>query len=171
MATVQFHHPKPPEPVGAYRMLMCSSYGTQLNDSVYDVQFLNIQLPVDGVADHSDDRWYVAAESFVTSEFVKGGGGSSVPFMVTTDLPTMNSYSNLPNQSMPLVLLGPGSEMNSASMVAVDSVGHRLSTSPSLLFQSGALRVRVTGIDGSALATDAGQVWTLILSVYRLGYK
>jgi len=146
-------------------------YGIQENGSVYEVSFSNIQLPVDGVADHSDDRWYIAAESFVATKIVEGGGSSAVPCMVTTDLPTLNAYSNLPNQSIPLILLGPAVDMNSVGSVAVDSVGHRLASPPSLAFQSGGLRIRVTAIDGTALANDTGQVWSLILSVYRLGYK
>jgi len=153
-----------------YRLYLCSSYGTQQNGSVYDVQFRNIQLPVDAVAHHADDRWFVFAESFMTSATVKGGGQNAIPFAVVTDLPILNASSNLPNGAAPLVVLGTYQDL-STTCVQLDGVGHRLSGPPSQMFQSNSLRVRVVGIDGSNIGSDTGQVWSISLSIYRLGYK
>jgi len=153
-----------------YRLFLCSSHGTQMNGSVYDVQFRNIQLPVDAVSHHADDRWFVFAEAFVTDDTVKGGGASAIPFAVVTDLPILNASSNLPDGSIPVVVLGPAQDLNT-TCVQLDGVGHKLLGPPSQMFQSNSLRVRVVGIDGSILSNDAGQVWSISLSIYRLGYK
>jgi len=162
-------------PVVAFRLYLCSSYGTQLNGTVYDVQFNNIQLPADysPSSASADARWHVFAESFATSLPVEGGGRSAVSYAVSVPtLPTINATSNLPDGTVPLLVVGStAGNMSTSAGVAVDVVGHRLAQAPSLILKSGGLRVRVTNLDGTAIATDANQVWALTLAVYRLGYK
>jgi len=107
----------------------------------------------------------------VLAKTVMSGSENPIPFIVTTDLPSVNAFSNLVDQSIPLVMLAQSEDMNSSGNVAVDSVGHRLATNPSLLFQSGSIRIRITGLDGTIPTNDETQVWAIILSIYRLGYK
>ncbi len=165
------HHPR--ERVHAYRLYLCSSFGTQQNGSIYDIRFDNIHIPLAAVASEktNDDHWHIAAESFVLAKTVMSGSENPIPFIVTTDLPSVNAFSNLVDQSIPLVMLAQSEDMNSSGNVAVDSVGHRLATNPSLLFQSGSIRIRITGLDGTIPTNDETQVWAIILSIYRLGYK
>lgn len=147
-----------------YRLYLCSSFGRVQNGNVYDVIFSNINLPP-GAKEYDGDKWYVFVESVMTLMTTKDGGSTPLPYALVTDLSIANAYTNT-NNSVPLAVIEGGEDIQTRE-VNTSAVGHLLTSSPSRLFQGGQLRVRITKLDGTTMANDESQVWSVTLVIYK----
>ena len=146
----------------SHRIYLHSAKAQHHDDSGYDVSFHNIRVPTIGPHDQNDDGWYIRVESFEME------GITNVPMLIMTDLVNLDSFSTL-NDNMPLQMVRGSSYQH---VVHKGDIGHRLPCAPAKAFQSGALRIRFTDVEGTLfqLPTDETDpvLWGMVLSVYRI---
>lgn len=150
----------------SHRIYLNSASGISNGGSEYDLYFPNIRVPTISQEDMIDDGWCIAVESFQLIRYGPDLTRLVPPVLLFTDLPNLDGHSTL-NHNIPLLCTYGSHHVP----VTRDTVGHRLSSSPAKLFQSGGLRIRLTNINGDLLVRAEDQedpdTWAITLALYR----